>query len=184
MKEKVVIDIGRIMDEAFRAAEELGDAFGKSFPYGSEEWKERFSKRFKWQEGTDFYPSYSYPPANVYLSPDRSLVFEFALAGIDQGTIDLRFQGDYMVLSAKVNEELKAPEDVHYFKRRLKLKDIEGQKYFVPDDKFDREKVKATYKNGVLRVVVPPRDGVTTEDGIKVEIVTNDADAEEKGGEE
>jgi HSP20 family molecular chaperone IbpA len=65
----------------------------------------------------------------------------------------------------------KDDEDVHYFKRRLKLKDIEKQKYFVPLDKYDQDKVKAVFKNGILRVTVPPKAEPDQNDGIKIEIV-------------
>jgi HSP20 family molecular chaperone IbpA len=115
---------------------------------------------------------------NVFMTEDRSLVFEFALAGFDEKDINLSFQGDYMVFSAKINSAdsaentIKLSDDnVRYFKRRLKLKDIEKQKYFVPLDKYAQEKVKAVYKNGILRITIPPKDEVDQHDGIKIEIV-------------
>jgi HSP20 family molecular chaperone IbpA len=115
------------------------------------------------------------------MTADRTLVFEFALAGFDEKDISLSFQGDYMVFSAKIAESagpddasLAKDENVRYFKRRLKLKDIEKQKYFVPLDKYAQEKVKAIYKNGILRVSIPPKDEPDQSDGIKIEIVTED----------
>jgi HSP20 family molecular chaperone IbpA len=51
------------------------------------------------------------------------------------------------------------------------MKDIEKQKYFVPLDKYAQEKVKAVYKNGILRVSIPPKDEPDQNDGIKIEIV-------------
>jgi HSP20 family molecular chaperone IbpA len=118
---------------------------------------------------------------NVYMSEDRTLVFEFALAGFDEKDISLSFQGDYMVFSAKIdagldntaNSPAKIPgeENVRYFKRRLKMKDIEKQKYFVPLDKYAQEKVKAVYKNGILKVSIPPKDEPDQSDGIRIEIV-------------
>jgi HSP20 family molecular chaperone IbpA len=123
----------------------------------------------------DYYPSYSYPPVNVYMTKEKSLVFEFALAGFREDDLDLQFQGDYMIFSAK-SPDLEPKEDVRYFKRRLKFKGIEEQRYYVPEDKFDREKVKATFLNGVLRVVVPPNEVFETKDGIKIEIVKEEAE--------
>jgi HSP20 family molecular chaperone IbpA len=66
-------------------------------------------------------------------------------------------------------------ENYRYFKRRLKLKDIEKQKYFVPLDKYVQEKVKAVYKNGILKVSVPPKDEPDQSDGIRIEIVKDGA---------
>ncbi len=75
-----------------------------------------------------------------------------------------------MVFSARIDVE-QPEEGVRYFKRRLKLKDIDKQKYYVPADKFDQEKVKAAFRNGILKVTVPPKDVVDTPEGIKIEIV-------------
>jgi HSP20 family molecular chaperone IbpA len=114
------------------------------------------------------------------MSDDRSLIFEFALAGFDEKGISLSFQGDYMVFSAKLNPdsfshaETSVGENLRYLKHRLKLKDIDKQKYFVPLDKYAQDKVKAVYKNGVLRVRVPPKEEVEKDEGIKIEIVSAD----------
>ena len=150
MKDKMFDDLGRILDEIFEATQNFGDAFKEKFGPGS-------GPIFNWDEKVDYYPTHSYPPANIYLTAEKNLVFEFALAGFDAEKLGLEFQGDNLVLSATATGENAADADVRYFKRRLKFKDISGQKYFVPADKFDHEGVKATFKNGVLRVTIPGR---------------------------
>jgi HSP20 family molecular chaperone IbpA len=110
------------------------------------------------------------------MTGDRSLIFEFALAGFDEKDISLSFQADYKVFSAALpkteNEgELPSEDNVRYFKRRLKMKDIEKQKYYVPLDKYAQEKVKAVYKNGILKVAIPPKEEPDQSEGIKIEIV-------------
>ena len=107
---------------------------------------------------------------------DRTMVFEFALAGFDESGISLEFQGDYMVLSAKAPVDSEKPDDIRYFKRRLKLKDISDQKYFVPADKFDRDQVSALFRNGLLKVTVPSLENVESKEGIKINIVQEDAE--------
>jgi len=176
------MDLGNIFDEIFDAAQNFQNELHRKFNGrpGFDQESFSFGKHF-FDENTDFYPNYSYPPMNVFMTEDRSLVFEFALAGFDEKDISLSFQGDYMVFSAKIGtsetEQSDSPvkfqseENVRYFKRRLKLKDIEKQKYFVPLDKYAQEKVKAVYKNGILRVNIPPKDEVDHNDGIKIEIV-------------
>jgi HSP20 family molecular chaperone IbpA len=171
-------DLGSIFDEIFDATENFRDEFHRNFKgfdnFRGDDPENPFMK-FCFDENTDYYPNYSYPPMNAYMSADRSLTFEFALAGFDEKNISLAFQGDYMIFSAKIgdadpqDEQIRA--DVHYFKRRLKLKDIEKQKYYVPLDKYAQEKVKAVFKNGILRVTVPPKDEVEQNDGIKIEII-------------
>jgi HSP20 family molecular chaperone IbpA len=67
--------------------------------------------------------------------------------------------------------EFPAEATLRYLKRRLKMKDIEKQKYYVPLDKYAQDKVKAVYKNGILRVTIPPKDEPDQNDGIRIEIV-------------
>jgi HSP20 family molecular chaperone IbpA len=161
-------DLGEIFDDIFDAARDFREEFQRNFRY------DPFVKHC-FDEKTDYYPNYSYPPMNIYMSADRSMTFEFALAGFEEKNISLAFQGDYMVFSAKIGEagtDVEArQEELRYFKRRLKLKDIEKQKYYVPLDKYAQEKVKAVFKNGILRVIVPPKDEPDQSDGIKIEIV-------------
>jgi HSP20 family molecular chaperone IbpA len=188
---KMYVDIGSILDDVFEAAKDFGEKmknFGPEFegfkpggPMGCKSEGEASggihggAAGGAWfdtqtDENADYYPNFSYPPMNIYLTPERSIVFEFAVAGFEEKNISLSFQGDYMVFSAKI--ELENPADgIRYFKRRLKLKDIEKQKYYVPADKFDQEKVKALFRNGILKVIVPPKEVTPGAEGIKIEIV-------------
>ena len=182
-------DLGNIFDEIFEAARDFHDEFRKNF--GSNGCGNRQGEGPSWifDENIDYYPNYSYPPMNVYMTADRNLIFEFALAGFDEKDISLSFQGDYMVFSAQVpsaqvpsaaipNASLDCTatppdESVRYFKRRLKMKDIEKQKYFVPLDKYAQDKVKAVFRNGILRVSIPPKEEPDQNNGIRIEIVSD-----------
>lgn len=167
MQDKIVIDLGRLMDEIFESAEKVGRGLQENF--NLDKLGEKI--RAKWDETTDYYPAYTYPPLNVYMKPDKTLVFEFALAGFDEKQIELSFRGDYMVFSARVADHMLHEENIRYFKRRLRFKDVADQKYYVPDDKFDREKVKAVFKSGVLKVEVPPREEPPRMGSVTIEIV-------------
>jgi HSP20 family molecular chaperone IbpA len=79
------------------------------------------------------------------------------------------------VSAAPSGEDAALPgENIRYFKRRLKMKDIEKQKYFVPLDKYAQEKVKAVFRNGILRVSIPPKEEPDQNEGIKIEIISGD----------
>ncbi|MDR2394245.1 MAG: Hsp20/alpha crystallin family protein [Treponema sp.] len=179
MKGKGYIDMGTIFDEIFEAAQNFSDELHRNFDHYDPQYGPRgpFGAKGPFDENIDYYPNYSYPPMNVYMTGDRSMIFEFALAGFDEKDIYLSFQGDYMVFSAKIEEaysealETQGEDNVRYFKRRLKLKDIEKQKYYVPLDKYAQENVKAVYKNGILKVTIPPKDEPDQHDGIKIEII-------------
>ena len=174
MKNPDFIDVGRIIDEIFDAAEDFTNAFKDSVNYGTEKFA-----GMRFGEKRDFYPAYSYPPANVYITEDKTMVFEFALAGFSEEDIALEFKGEYMFLTVEGAERLEPGEEVKYFKKRLKYKNINGQRYYVPEDKFDRERTRATYKNGILRVIIPPREEVSGQPGVKVKI---EKDTSKAGG--
>ena len=185
---KPYIDLGTVFDEIFEAARNFQDEFRKNFQSGNcgagagsqRAEGRRTENPFRvFDENTDYYPNYSYPPMNIFMTTNRSLVFEFAVAGFDEKDIQLSFQGDYMVFSAALpsaapEAEASANENIRYLKRRLKLKEIEKQKYFVPMDKYAQEKVKAVYRNGILKVSIPPKEEPDQNEGIKIEIVNGD----------
>jgi HSP20 family molecular chaperone IbpA len=182
---RMYVDIGTILDEVFDAAktfgenfQNMGDKMGPNFNVhvntgsggpGSAGPKPWFD--MNQDDNADYYPGYSYPPMNIYLTNERGMVFEFAVAGFDEKDISLTFQGDYMVFSAKFGAGDLPGDDVRYFKRRLKLKDVEKQKYYVPADKFAQERVRAVFRNGILKVTVPPKDEADATEGIKIEIL-------------
>ena len=176
------MDLGTVFDEIFEAAQNIQDEIHRKFaPFGSTGTGER-GQYWSFDENTDYYPNYSYPPMNVFMTSDRSLIFEFALAGFDEKDISLSFQGDYMVFSATLPQPDSTDYAVRdenpgnrYFKHRLKMKDIQKQKYYVPLDKYAQEKVKAVYKNGILKVSIPPKEEPDQNDGIRIEIIKEEA---------
>lgn len=175
-------DLGVIFDDIFQAAQDFSNQFQQNFrnfdPLGKNgcgDKKPEFNFSDARNSNADYYPAYSYPPTNVYVTNDKKLVFEFAVAGFAETDLSLRFQGDYMYLSANISSENITNDNISYLKHRLKLKDIESQKYFVPESKFDQAAAQAVYKNGILRVFIPPKEEPIIDDGIKVEIVNGGA---------
>jgi HSP20 family molecular chaperone IbpA len=167
-------DLGRIMDEAFEWAQEFGERVqeglrGVELPEELRELKERF-KSYE-----DLYPHYPYPPANIYLTREKSLVFEIALAGFEEQGLSLEFRGDYLYFCARAPQAGEPEEGVQFFKRRLRLKNIEEQRYYVPADKFEQAAVQARFRNGLLRVTVPARRAAQQPQGFKVNIVSEEA---------
>jgi HSP20 family molecular chaperone IbpA len=170
MKRHDFPDLGKLMDEIFAAAEDFTSAFTDrmQFTPGDKAWK--------WNR--EYYSAYSFPPANIYMTEDKTLVFEFAIAGFGEKDVTLQFKGDYMVFGGTVPEDMKDPEGVRYFKRRLKHRSFSDQRYYVPADKFDRDSVKAVYRNGILTVTIPPKDVQPQDGGVKINIVNEDEPAD------
>jgi molecular chaperone IbpB/HSP20 family protein len=171
MKRHDFPDLGKLMDEIFSAAEDFTTVFTDHIPRPGD-------KSWKWNR--EFYTAYSFPPANIFIKEDKTLVFEFAVAGFSESDVTLQFKGDYMVFSGKLPEEEKDPEGVRYFKRRLKRKSFSDQRYYVPADKFDRDAVKAVYKNGILTVTIPPKDEVASEPGVTINIENEEETSNKK----
>ena len=165
-------DLGRIMDEAFKFAESFGEEFGQDAAEKMRQAAEHFGRGpFG---NPDYYPAYMYPPSTIYLTREKKLVLEVALAGFEEKDISIQFRGDHLLFSAKAPRAVEAEEGVQYFKRRLKLKDIEEQRYYVPADKFDQAGTEARFRNGLLRIVVPPREQPETGEEIRINIRTED----------
>lgn len=163
-------DLGRIMDEAFQFAQGIGDSIDRETAEKMRRAAESFANGpFG---NTDYYPTYLYPPATISLNREKKMVFEFALAGFDEKDISVQYRGDYLIFSAKAPAAAEPEEAVQYFKRRLKMRDIEEQRYYVPADKFDQGGTQATFRNGLLRLVVPPRPRTGTGEEIRISIHT------------
>lgn len=161
-------DLGRIMDEAFKFAENFGQHFD---PEMADRIKRATERHGMGPFGApDFYPGYLYPPANVFLTKEKKLIFEIALAGFEEKDLTIQFRGDSLLFSAKAPMTDEPAESIQYFKRRLKLKDIEEQRFYVPADKFNQSATQAGFKNGLLRIVVPPREPGDQSAEIKVDI--------------
>jgi HSP20 family protein len=171
-------DLGRCMDEAFKFAEDFGEHIGKVFDHETAERMRRAAERHGMGRfcNPDFYPGYLYPPANVYLTREKKLVLEIALAGFMEKDISIQFRGDSLLFSAKAPAAREQDEGLQYFKRRLKMRDIEEQRYYVPADKFDQAATQAVFKNGLLRIVVPAREQSGHNEEIKVDIKAEGAD--------
>ena len=92
-------DLGRIMDEAFKFAENFGD----TFDHEAAERMHRAAEQFgKGPFGNpDYYPAYMYPPSTIYLTRDKKLVVELALAGFEEKDLSVQFRGDHLIFSAE-----------------------------------------------------------------------------------
>ena len=162
-------DLGRIMDEAFKFSESIGETFDHDAI--AEKMRLAAEQFGKGPFGNpDYYPAYMYPPATIYLTKEKKFVVELALAGFEEKDISVQFRGDHLLFSAKAPAPAESDEGLQYFKRRLKLKDIEEQRYYVPAEKFDQAGTQARFHNGLLRLVVPPREQPETGDEIRISI--------------
>jgi HSP20 family molecular chaperone IbpA len=169
-------EFGPALEDIIQAAREFGEKMKEMGPdwgpFGSDCPFDRIFDRGPEgrpggrRERHRFYP---FPPANIYSARDGSLVLEFAFAGIEESTVSVTFQGDYLVLSAKASERESETEAGGFSRRGFRPRDVDRQKYLVPAEDYSQDEAKAAFKNGVLTVRVPPKAGES--EGIKIEIV-------------
>lgn len=151
MSDKDDFDFGKMVNDFVGTAKNIGEKIIKK--------GEVFVKDSGIQDLKDYYPFYSWPPLNLYVSEDSSLIFEFGLAGFVKSDVEIRFDGDYMIMNATLSNIYSTGANERVFKSKLKLKDIADQKYYVPEEKFDRKNYSAHMKNGLLRVIFSPISG-------------------------
>ncbi|MDR2521891.1 MAG: Hsp20/alpha crystallin family protein [Spirochaetaceae bacterium] len=128
------------------------------------------------EKNANEYSEFASPPANILKRSDGTLVFQFALAGFSEADIDLSFQGDSMVLSARHSGETACANgagddnghDV-FLRRDMDFRPVENRSFNVPADEYDQEKVAALFKNGLLTVSIPPKTAPEQKNKVRIE---------------
>ncbi|CAA9889229.1 Heat shock protein Hsp20 [Candidatus Methylobacter favarea] len=97
----------------------------------------------------------SFPATNVGASAERVDVYIFA-AGIDPNSLDIQLQQNLLTFSGK--RELKSQENATcYLSERF---NGEFRRVLTLPEDIDSEKVEASYRDGVLHVIVQRREAV------------------------
>jgi HSP20 family protein len=93
----------------------------------------------------------AYPPMNVWSSED-GLVIDVELPGVDPKEVDIAVKGDELTVTGVVNaEQAEKPESYYRSERPAGRFSRTVQLPF----RAETEAVKASYRNGVLRLTVP-----------------------------
>jgi len=105
--------------------------------------------------GFDISPSFG--RTDVY-EHDRALVFETELPGVKKSEIAIKVEDDQLVISG----EVKRNEDIdreNYF--RVGRRYGRFQRCFpLPADLIQKDDIKATFEDGILRVTAPMRESI------------------------
>ncbi len=113
--------------------------FNDSFP--------TFHKEF----GVDFFQNQSYPKCNVVDFPSHVLI-EAAVPGLDSDDVDVDLLDNVLTISASKQDQEN--EEGQIFIRR-ELKRSAFKRSFQLGENFETDGIEATFKNGVLTLVVP-----------------------------
>jgi HSP20 family molecular chaperone IbpA len=96
-------------------------------------------------------PCLNFPPANVAVTKDGSLILELAVAGYEPENIDITTEDDKVIVSSTRDQTSEEAPEVIY--RGIKASSFKV--YFPIPSKFDLPKIDAKFKNGLLTITIP-----------------------------
>jgi len=99
-----------------------------------------------------------YTPAVDIIERKDDIVVVADMPGVDEQSVDITLENDVITIYGKVDEDI--PEQYSLYFSEYGVGDY--QRVFTLTDKADREKIQASVKNGVLRIVLPKAEAVRT----------------------
>jgi HSP20 family protein len=119
-----------------------------------------------WEElPFEFSPTFG--RSDVYVK-DKTLVIETELPGARKEDIQVRVEGDCLVVSGEVKRSEEVREDNY-----LRLGRTYGafrRTFPLPEEVEDKRKIKAKFENGVLRVEVPLKRAPESADSFDIKV--------------
>lgn len=82
---------------------------------------------------------------------DESYLVEADLPGIEKEAIDIEFNNNYLVISAKRNESIEDKKE-NYVRRQRRYGEFKRSFYI---DNVDESKIDASFDHGVLKITLP-----------------------------
>ncbi len=97
-----------------------------------------------------------YPPVDIY-ETENEIVLKAELPGIDQKDLDVKVEDDTLILRGEKKAEREAKTE-----NFLRAERVYGafQRTFSLPQTVDRERIKATLKNGILTLILPKKEEV------------------------
>jgi HSP20 family molecular chaperone IbpA len=91
------------------------------------------------------------PRADIYETPD-SIVVLADMPGVDEKGLDITLEKNVLTISGRVGD-IQLPQDARLAYEEFEVGDY--QRAFTLSDEVDRERIEATLKQGVLKLVLP-----------------------------
>jgi HSP20 family protein len=91
------------------------------------------------------------PAVDIY-DEENQIVVKAELAGVDKKDIDVKVEGRVLTLRGERNEEKEVNDE--RFHRRERVSGKFERVFRLPTD-VDSDQIRADYKDGVLKVVIP-----------------------------
>jgi HSP20 family protein len=101
------------------------------------------------------FSSLSKMPKIDVVDRDKEIFVKAELPGFDKDDLDISIANNRLVIKAKNRKEEKE-EKGDYLKQEIRQSEV-YRSVFLPDD-VDDEKIKTSYKNGVLEMTIPKQE--------------------------
>jgi HSP20 family protein len=102
-----------------------------------------------------FDPSFGNLPASNILEKDQEFVIEIVAPGLEKEDFKLQLENKVLSVSYEPKEDGRAQEQ-NYLLREMAIGSF-TRSFTIPDT-IDKEKISATYHQGVLKISVPKND--------------------------
>jgi len=115
---------------------------------------DKINKLFDNVSGRETKDESSFLPAVDIYTEGNNLVIEAEIPGIDKKDIDLKVEDNVLTIRGK--KEFKKEEKGDNYYRVERSYGSFARSFMIPDN-IDRENIKAEYKKGVLKLILPKK---------------------------
>ena len=95
-------------------------------------------------------------PAVNIKENDKEVIIDVAAPGLSKKDFEISVENNTLTISAHKEEE-KVEEGTNIVKKEFGYENFQ-RSFTLPEEIFDVENIKATYKNGVLEIVIPKKE--------------------------
>ena len=104
------------------------------------------------------------------IEKDGHYELEADLPGFDKDDIHVDLKDDVLTVSAEHNDEKEEQEDGKYLRRE---RSVRSYRRSFRVEGLNQDEIRASYKNGVLKVVVPKQEALPEKEDVKRIAVTD-----------
>jgi len=95
-------------------------------------------------------------PAVNIKENDKEVIIDVAAPGLSKKDFEISVENNTLTISAHKEVE-KVEEGTNFVKKEFGYENFQ-RSFTLPEEIFDVENIKATYKNGVLEIVIPKKE--------------------------
>ena len=99
-----------------------------------------------------------YSPSVDIIERDEDIILIADMPGVDDKSVDVTLEKDVLTIYGRVDQEI--PEGYRSVYSEYGIGDYERS--FTLSDEIDRDRIEASVKNGVLKLILPKADAVKT----------------------